>query len=94
MIQYIGIRPPWNDFDMLRALKFAFERNDGNSKKNYKTFVMSVIDMMLEDRSTREMFLEHGGECAMRIAPDGKVLEIAPDIKTLKDMRDSTEMRE
>lgn len=71
---------PTDAFRTLIALRHALYNNGegvvAKSKKQYERFVMSLLDLLLEDRPTREMFLEAGGDVRIRCDENHKVVRL------------------
>lgn len=75
---WVGKGSPWDDFDMLLALRHQLEYMDSarfKSKKQYKTFIESMIDYLLKNHDERIRFLEYGGNLSFAFDYDtGKVV--------------------
>lgn len=71
---------PTDSFRTLIALRHALYNNGegvaAKSKKQYERFVMSLLDLLLEDKPTREMFLDAGGDVRIWYDENHKVVRL------------------
>lgn len=54
------------------------------SKKQYQTMVRSLLELLLLDSIAREDFMNSGGACWVKQAPDGRILAIGKEREALQ----------
>lgn len=54
------------------------------SKKQYQAMVLSLLELLLHDGIAMYDFMETGGDCWVKQAPDGKILSVSREKEGLR----------
>lgn len=54
------------------------------SKKQYQTMALSLLELLLHDGIALYDFMETGGDCWVKQAPDGKILSVSREKEGLR----------